>query len=319
MANNGPVNDTETSPTPETLRRLAEEASTPRPNGVSTSKMIGQLILFPLAIVAVCVAIYLLYNLLTREERTARDLLNEVRAGGSSRRWQAAYSLSAMLARPDGKGIDAALVPEIIRTFEEIKRDDPRVRQYLASSLGRLGDRRATPALIGTLEDVDDETRIRAILSLGELKDTSSVVPLLRQAESDDPGIKKAVAYALGLIQDSRAIPTLHGMLNMGNPTKDPDVRWNAALALCRFQDRSGLNVIEEMMNREFLSRIPEMSDEQRESVMINAIYAVVLLKERSLEPTLRALKTSDPSLKVRQAAMEALGAIERTGEQVRQ
>jgi HEAT repeat protein len=76
--------------------------------------------------------------------------------------------------------------------------------------------------------------------------------------------------------------------------------------------------VIEEMMNREFLNRLPEMSDEQRESVMMNAIHAAALLKERSLAPTLRALKASDPSLKVRQAAMEALGAIEGTVEQVR-
>ena len=76
MANNGPVNDTETSPAPETLRRIAEEAATSRADRVSTSRMIGQLVLFPLAIVAVCVAIYLLYSLLTREERTARDLLN---------------------------------------------------------------------------------------------------------------------------------------------------------------------------------------------------------------------------------------------------
>lgn len=324
MANNGPVNDTETSPTPETLRRIAEEATTSRTDRVSASRMIGQLILFPLAIVAVCVAIYLLYSLLTREERTARDLLNEVRAGGSSRRWQAAYSLSAMLARPDGRGMDAALAPEVIRTFEEAKRDDPRVRRYLARLFGSLGDRRATPALIGALEDADDETRIFAVESLGRLRDTSSVIPLLRQAESDDPGIKKIVAYALGLIQDNRAIPTLYGMLSASNP----NVRWNAALALCRFQDRSGAPVIEEMLNREFLSRVrvvnaeqreEAISAEQQEEVVLNAIRGVALLKERALTPTLRSLKASDPSLKVRQAAIEALGAIEGPDEQVRQ
>ncbi|OGG52116.1 MAG: hypothetical protein A3F84_19895 [Candidatus Handelsmanbacteria bacterium RIFCSPLOWO2_12_FULL_64_10] len=314
MADNGPVNDV--APTPEALRRIAEEATTPRSNGVSASRMIGQLVLFPLAIVGVCVAIYLLYSLLTREERTARDLLNEVRAGGSSRRWQAAYSLSAMLARPDGKGIDAALVPEVIRAFEEAKRDDPRVRRYLARLFGPLGDRRAVPALIGALEDPDDETRLFVVESLGRLRDTSSVIPLLRQAESDDPGIKKMVAYTLGLIRDGRALPTLQGMLS----ASDPNVRWNAALALCRFQDRSGTPVIEEMLNREFLGRVrvgdaaqgeEAMSAEQQEEAMLNAIRGVVLLKERSLTPTLRALKASDPSLKVRQAAIEALGVLE--------
>lgn len=314
MADNGPVNDAE--PTPEALRRIAEEAAMPRANGASASRMIGQLVLFPLAIVAVCVAIYLLYSLLTREERTARDLLNEVRAGGSSRRWQAAYSLSAMLARPDGKGTDAALVPEVIRAFEEAKRDDPRVRRYLARLFGPLGDRRAVPVLIGALEDSDDETRLFAVESLGRLRDTSSVIPLLRQAESDDAGIKKMVAYTLGLIRDGRALPTLHGMLS----ASDPNVRWNAALALCRFQDRSGTPVIEEMLNREFLGRVrvsnaaqgeEAMSAEQQEEAMLNAIRGALLLKDRSLTPTLRALKAGDPSLKVRQAAIEALGVLE--------
>ena len=305
MANNGPVNgEKETSPTPET--RIAEAAAMPRANGVPTSRMIGQLILFPLAIVAVCVAIYLLYGLLTREERTARDLLNEVRAGGSSRRWQAAYSLAAMLARPNAKGVDAALVPEILRAFDASKNDDPRVRQYLALSLGRLGDRRATSTLVGALDDAHDETRISAIWSLGELGDSSSVLPLLRQAESDDPGIRKIAAHTLGLIQDSRALPALRGMLN----ASDPNVRWNAALALCRFQDRSGAPVIGEMLNRELLGRIPEMTDEQREEAMLMAIRGGVLLQDRALIPTLRTIKAGDPSLKVRQAAIEALDAL---------
>lgn len=307
MPNNGPLNETDAPLTPEALRRIAEEAATPRQaNGVSTARMVGQLILFPLAIVAVCVAIYLFYGLLTREERTARDLLNEVRAGGSSRRWQAAYTLAAALGGRGGKEIDASLVPEMVRAFEEARNDDPRVRRYLALSLGRLGDRRATQALVGALKDADDETRIFCILSLGTLGDTSSVIPLLGQAESDDPGIRKAVAHTLGLLRDVRAVPTLHGMLSVN----DPNVRWNAALALCRFRDRAGVSVIEEMLNREFLNRVPEMNDEQREETMLNAIRGVALLKERTLAPALRTLKTGDPSLKVRQAAIEAIEAL---------
>jgi len=306
MPNNGPLNETDAPLTPDTLRRIAEESATPRTNGLSAGRMAGQLVLFPLAIVAVCVAIYLFYGLLTREERTARDLLNEVRAGGSSRRWQAAYTLAAVLGGRGGEALDAALVPEMVRAFEDARNDDPRVRRYLALSLGRLGDRRATPALVGALKDADDETRIFCILSLGTLGDTSSVVPLLGQAESDDPGIKKAVAHTLGLLRDGRAVPALRGMLG----ASDPNVRWNAALALCRFQDRSGASVIEEMLNRAFLSRIPEMSDEQREETMLNAIRGVALLQERALAQTLHDLKAGDPSLKVRQAAIEAIAAL---------
>lgn len=306
MANNGPVNgEKETSPTPETLRFIAE-AATRQTDGDSGNR--GRFFLFPLAIVVIGAAIILFVTSLTREERTAQDLLNEVQTGGSSRRWQAAYSLTAMVADmvKEGKKVDPVLVPQIIRAFEDAKHDDLMVRRYLVSSLGRLGDRRATPALIGALGDADDETRIRAILSLGEMKDTSSVVPLLRQAESDDPGIQKGVAFALGLIQDSRALPVLRGMLN----ASDPNVRWNAALALCRFQDRSGAPVIGEMLNRELLGRIPDMTDEQREEAMLMAIRGGVLLQDRTLISTLRTIKAGDPSLKVRQAAIEALNAL---------
>ena len=299
--------DEESPLTPESLRRISEEAGKPESTAESPMKMVGQLILFPLAIAGVCVSIFLLYSLLAQEERTPRDLLNDVRVGGSSRRWQAAYSLAALLSKADGKETGAALVPEMIRTFEEAKKDDPRVRQYLALSLGEIGDRRATPALILALEDADDQTRIFAIRSLGFLRDTSSVTALLTQAESNDPGIKKVVSHALGLLGDDRAIPALRGMLNSG----DPNVRWNAALALCRFKDRSGLGVIEEMLDRDFLNRISAMNEEQREQAMLNALRGVVLLQERSFDQTLNRLKMKDPSLKVRQAAIDAIEALE--------
>lgn len=307
MANNGFADEKEEIvPTPETLRQIAEEAAHRPEKGASASRMVGQFILFPLAIVGVSLAIYLLYGVLTREERTARDLLNEVRAGGSSRRWQAAYSLAAMLARPDSREGEEGLVPEIIRAFEDARKDDPRVRQYLALCLGRRGDRRATPALLEALNDPHDETRISAIWSLGELGDTASVQPLLRRVEAEDDGVRKIIAHTLGMVRDGRALPVLRGMLNAGSA----EVRWNAALALCRFRDSSCVPVISEMLHREALERVSEMTEVQREEAMLMAIRGSVLLQDGSLVATLRNLQTGDRSLKVRQAAMEAVGVI---------
>ena len=300
------MNGAEAPLTPESIRSISAESAGLKEKRVSAKRMIGQLVLFPFAIVVVCVAIYLLYSLLTREERTAHDLLSEVRAGGSSRRWQAAYSLAAMLGKEGRKDIGPELVSEMIRTFEDAKTDDPKVRRYLALSLGRMGDRRAVPAMIRALDDPDDETRIFAILSLGALGDTSGVAPLILQAESADPGIRKAAGHALGLLRDDRALPVLRGMLN----AHQPDVRWNAALALCRFGDPSASVVIEQMLDRDLLNRIPELSEEQREDVMLNGIRGAALLGNRDVLGTLAKLKESDQSLKVRQAAVGAIEAV---------
>jgi HEAT repeat protein len=93
--------------------------------------------------------------------------------------------------------------------------DTALANKELAAALGRLGDPKATPALIGLLRSRNDYTRIEAIQALGVLHAPQAVEPLMKIAsdESAEPLLSKKAIEALGRIGDARAVPVLMRML----------------------------------------------------------------------------------------------------------
>ncbi|MGF7473861.1 hypothetical protein WFJ45_24365, partial [Salmonella enterica subsp. enterica serovar Minnesota] len=67
----------------------AEAPAELTPERQSTPFLVLQFFVFPLSIVAVCVAVFVVFGLIASEGRGARDYLSEVRQGGANRRWQA--------------------------------------------------------------------------------------------------------------------------------------------------------------------------------------------------------------------------------------
>src|SRR5713226_2623366 len=120
----------------------------------SPKNILFQFVLFPLGIVCVGVAIFLLFGRLASEEHAIPDYLNQIRAGSSHERWQAAYQLSKSLKRGEAKRFPN-LEHDVATLYVNSKSDDPRIRRYLSMVLGSLGDRRATPLLLDGLNDRD--------------------------------------------------------------------------------------------------------------------------------------------------------------------
>ena len=83
-------------------------------------------------------------------------------------------------------------------------------------------------------------------------------------------------------------------------------MRWNAALALARLGSSDGLPVLEQMLDRRLLAQIPDITPQQQEDAMISALKALVALDVAIDGAMLDRLADEDPSLKVRQAAIEA-------------
>jgi len=93
----------------------------------------------------------------------------------------------------------------------------------------------------------------------------------------------------------------------------EPDVRWNAAVALARKGSHDGVPVLRQMMDRQYVERQVKRDvrqDEDRDpiaDVMISGLRAAATLKDESLKPSVTTLSQQDRSGKVRQAALEAL------------
>jgi HEAT repeat protein len=211
---------------------------------------------------------------------------------------------------------DRTLAPALVKAFQESK-GDQQVRRYLALAIGRLDPPMPADAvadLTRALEDPDSETRISVIWALGSSGDPAVVPHLipLYHAPDADPGIRKMVVYALGALPGEAQIDTLRTALE----DNTPDVRWNAAVALARHNRAEGSAVLRQMLDRGYVERTVKRDVRQDDDqdpiadVIISGLRAAATLKDASLRPLVSTLSEQDRSMKVRQAALEALKVI---------
>src|SRR5712691_5711560 len=296
------------------MDKLVEREPAARNSLVAAPALAVQFFLIPLAVVGITVTVYVGFRSLLADDRSAQQYLAEVRNGGSARRWPAAYELSRLMADPKVRA-DRALAPALVKAYVAAKDDDPRVRQYLALAIGRLDPPlppEAVAELTRTLESTDGEARISAIWALGSSGDASIVPTLLPLYEAPDPGVRKMVVYALGALPGEAQIATLRTALQ----DSAADVRWNAAVALARKGRHEGVPVLRQMLDRQYVEQTVKRDvrqDEDRDpiaDVMISGLRAAATLKDDALKPLVTTLSQQDRSLKVRQAALEALKMI---------
>jgi HEAT repeat protein len=293
------------------MDKLVERESATRGSFAAAPALAVQFFLIPLAVVGITVAVYVGFRSLLADDRKAQDYLAEVRNGGSDRRWPAAYELSRLMADPQVRA-DRTLAPALVKAFVAAKDDDPRVRQYLALAIGRLDPPLPADAIAELKKIVDasdGEARISAIWALGSSGDPTVVTTLEPLYQSSDAGVRKITVYALGALPGDAQITTLRAALE----DSTADVRWNAAVALARKGRHDGVPVLRQMLDRQYVEQIVKREvrqDEDRDpiaEVMISGLRAAATLKDESLKPSVTSLSQSDRSMKVRQAALEAL------------
>lgn len=268
-------------------------------------KLFFGLFVFPLLIAVGMAVLLCTVVFLTNEQETPESLITQIKTGSVSKRWQKAFELSNELNRQKSGVRSEGLVNEMVHILEDSVRYDAKTRSYIAVALSRFDTAPAREALIKGLQDPSEDVRLYAIFGLGTLK-ASEAAPAIRPfLKNNSDELRKTAAYVLGALGDRESSGDLKILLN----DKVPDVQWNAALALARLGDRAGAPVLLQMLNRESLSSAHGMNDAEIEAVMINAIKGLALIGEKNEMETLANLSRSDKSLKVRQAALEAVQA----------
>ena len=277
---------------------MAEEEVDEGPSPLRT--FLG-LFVVPLLVVLACVGVFIGFGWVAYERNTVADYVGDLSHWSRPRRAQASYELAKILiADPEALDDEPEVRARVREVFAEA--ENPEIRRYLTLVLGYTRDREAVPALLTLLREGESEERIYALWALGAIGDPAALSPLLGALESDDPGLRKTAAYALGELGLPESAPRLRVAL------EDPvaDVRWNAALALARLGSDAGVPVLREMVDRASSDQVPGITPEQQEDAMLGAIRALAPLAGPAARPLLDGLAEGDPSLKVRQAAIEA-------------
>ena len=109
--------------------------------------------------------------------------------------------------------------------------------QEAAATLVAIGGRAAQP-LLGALESPSWVARRNAAWALGALDEPRALAPLIRLMKDPQPAVREQVAWALGVLDDRSAAPALIAALK----DEDPRVRRQAAWAAGVLEDRSALD-----------------------------------------------------------------------------
>jgi len=260
--------------------------------------------LIPFMIAIFGAIFFLLFRFITYETNDASELLNQVKIGSATKRWQSAYELSKVLNNPETIPVDVSFKNQMISAYDHSINDDPLVRAYLAIAMGATGDQFYAEELVNGLEDESRESRLAAIQAVGMVRSELAVVQLIDVIDNSDYQDERlAATMSLGFIGDSRAIPKLNELLE----DDEPNIRWDSAIALAKMGEESSVPIIENLMDREYLMTFPELDYKEINKVIMTAIETSSLVLDNRFEPRLVELARSDESLTVRDAAIKTL------------
>ncbi len=274
------------------------------PKRGSRRKLFYGLFIFPLLIAVGMAVLLCTVVLLTREAETPESLITAIKTGSPSKRWQKAFELSNELNQGRGMIRTSGVMKEVIHILNDRKEYDARTRSYMAVALSRFNDPEVIPALREALrQETETDVRLYLIWALGVKHAAESLDEILPFLQSDQPELQKMAAYVLGNLGGAKSAPALEPLLK----SEDRDVRWNAALSLAKLGSPASYEELLKMTDRKTLASYPGMKEDKIEQVLVNAIKGLGLLKKKEALPLLVNLADHDKSLKVREAAIQAL------------
>ena len=260
--------------------------------------------LIPFMIAIFGAIFFLLFRFITYETNDATELLNQIKIGSATKRWQSAFELSKVLNNPETVPEDIAFKNQMVSAYNHSINDDPLVRAYLAIAMGATGDNYYAEELLNGLDDESRESRLAAIQAVGMVQTKLAVTKLINILNNSDfQDERLAATMSLGFIGDERAIPKLNELLN----DNEPNIRWDSAVALAKMGVKTSIPIIENLMNRDYLMTFPELDYKEIDKVIMTAIETSTLIADSTFEPSLIELAKNDQSLTVRDLAIKAL------------
>jgi hypothetical protein len=282
--------------TPEVAAQQPEQRS-------FISVIIHSFFIIPFLIAVFAGLLVVTWRILTNEPHTVYDYIADVKVGGATKRWQAAFELSKILADPERVPREQRFVAEMLGLFEAAERDDPRVRQYLALAMARTGREAFIEPIGAAIAEESEGTRFMLLVALGmfgEDEVLSEVVPYL---SDESARVRSGAATALGLAGNQAAVAPLQRALH----DPEPAVTWDAALALARLGDLSGKATLLALLDRDHLQQFPNVDDRDQNLLMATVVEVAAPLGDLELQARIATLARDDVSLNVRRIAQQAV------------
>ena len=260
--------------------------------------------LIPLIVTIFGVMFFFMFKVLTYETSLPEDYLTDIQIGSATKRWQAAFELSKLLSNPERVPTDEGFKNKMISIYEHSIHDDPMVRTYMALAMGRTGHQEYGSILMDGMRDKDRGSRLAAIKALGLLRFTPAVNGIQEFTAGNFSNAEKlAATIALGNMGDKSLIPILQKLLD----DEEPNIRWDAAIALAKLEDSSGLQVIVNLLDRSYFDHFTEVNEEEEVQAILVAIQVSSQFPSKLFITNLLKLATIDKNMQIRDLAIKTL------------
>jgi len=210
------------------------------------------------------------------------------------------YALTQLLGKPTApKEVLKTLIHHGTRLgeflIEQLDAQEIETRQTAISALGRIGDKRAVPALTRLLTEDDEELLLISVAhALTTIGDASAYKALLNQLGHPNPAVRQSVIAALNAINHPDMAQRTVALLNDINPL----VRESAAKIVGYIGYPNGFEAL--------LTCCHDTDEAVRQA----AIESLPYFEDKRILPTLTETLQKD-SPKIRAAAARALGVID--------
>ncbi len=251
-----------------------------------------QFFAIPMLIVVMSVGVYLGVSMMIGSgPQTVSDFAELLRSDTVTRRWHAAFELSARLKEgvPDEFHDDkliGALCEALDRAREE-KQDPPRMAITILEILNRIGEKSAIPTVRKALDDPHSWTRSYAVRTLAALGDTDSRPRFVALLKDEDASTRQSAIAGLARLEQQPGVPyhlsaEMRAILRDSVGDRAEDVRFTSALLLARIQDRDGaLPVLKTMLDRSYLENLvpKERMDTRLSGISLYRVHSNVILR----------------------------------------
>ncbi|SVD83196.1 uncharacterized protein METZ01_LOCUS436050, partial [marine metagenome] len=258
----------------------------------------------PLMMTIFGVLFFFLFKMLTYEKQDPYHLLNNIKSGSLTKRWQSAYELSNLMTDPSRIPEDPLFVNQIITMYEKSIHDDSRVRTYLALAMGQTENILFGDVLMNGLNDIDLENRIAAIKSLGSIKYIKSVSKLNNIVISENSQQERLAAIiSLGEIKDNSSIDVLIKSLD----DEEANIRWDSAISLYKLDNNTGIHIIENLLNREYYINYPNVDTNEISNTILTILALISHRSEEIFKDEIEILSKKEENIKIREFSMKIL------------
>tara|TARA_Y100000996_G_scaffold20173_1_gene14872 strand:+ start:551 stop:1420 length:870 start_codon:yes stop_codon:yes gene_type:complete len=260
--------------------------------------------LIPLMITIFGVLFFFLFKMLTYESQNPHDLLSNIKSGSLTKRWQSAYELSNLMSDPNKVPTDDLFNNQMQMMYEKSIHDDQRVRTYLALAMGQTQNKDFCSLLNEGVKDSFLDNKIAAIKSIGMLKcsDYISTINNLIISKEDNQ-IRLAAVISAGQVLDSSSIDYLKSALD----DEEPNIRWDSALSLAKFNDKSGYSILRNLLTRDYYNNFPEVDVNEVDNAILTVLGVVSRIEDKDFDIELNILSKTEKNIKIREFAMKIL------------